>query len=181
MPLFTHRRAAQSASGDLVQRLHNTSLDTPNTLSSRYDVSNPNVDAESSSSSDCETYPRKKTRPVQHTRSASHPFPALFGNRRGRQGSVNVAREDPDLSDNDTTMRRQSVQTHSRASTAGGRDFETGNCMTCGSLMRWPRDLKLFKCTICVTVNDLTAVEAAGDAGKLPVDIRFAEERLIRY
>lgn len=38
---------------------------------------------------------------------------------------------------------------------AGSKDFATGNCMTCGSLMRWPKDLKVFKCTICATINDL--------------------------
>lgn len=35
------------------------------------------------------------------------------------------------------------------------KDFTSGNCMTCGALSRWPKGLRVFKCTLCVTINDL--------------------------
>lgn len=35
--------------------------------------------------------------------------------------------------------------------------------MTCDSTVRWPRDLKVFRCTICLTVNDLEPNHAAGE------------------
>ncbi len=40
------------------------------------------------------------------------------------------------------------------------KDFVTGTCMTCGSLVRWPRELLLFRCTICLTINDLEPNDA---------------------
>lgn len=40
--------------------------------------------------------------------------------------------------------------------------------MTCGALSRWPKGLKVFKCTLCLTINDLvdhkSAIEAQGQA-----------------
>ncbi|KAH0544830.1 hypothetical protein FGG08_001059 [Glutinoglossum americanum] len=41
-------------------------------------------------------------------------------------------------------------------------DLVAGNCMTCDSLVRWPRELNVFRCTICLTINDLKPQAAAG-------------------
>lgn len=46
----------------------------------------------------------------------------------------------------------------------GEKDFASGNCMTCGALSRWPKGLKVFKCTLCVTINDLVDLKAAIDS-----------------
>ena len=35
--------------------------------------------------------------------------------------------------------------------------FEVGNCMTCDSKLRWPKELTYFRCTVCQCVNDLTS------------------------
>lgn len=43
----------------------------------------------------------------------------------------------------------------------GDKDFASGNCMTCGALSRWPKGLKVFKCTLCVTINDLVDLKAS--------------------
>ncbi|KAK8024746.1 ubiquitin protein ligase [Apiospora arundinis] len=49
----------------------------------------------------------------------------------------------------------------------GPIDFRTGNCMTCGGLVRWPKELDVFRCTICLTINDLKPLEHSnGDAAK---------------
>lgn len=33
--------------------------------------------------------------------------------------------------------------------------FVTGKCSTCDSRVRWPRHLDVFRCTVCLMVNDL--------------------------
>ena len=35
------------------------------------------------------------------------------------------------------------------------KEFVTGKCATCDSLVRWPRHLDVFRCTMCLMVNDL--------------------------
>ena len=35
------------------------------------------------------------------------------------------------------------------------KDLVTGRCATCDSLVRWPRRLSTFRCTVCLMVNDL--------------------------
>ncbi|KAK8134587.1 hypothetical protein PG984_006599 [Apiospora sp. TS-2023a] len=60
--------------------------------------------------------------------------------------------------------------TSSRKPQRGPIDFRNGNCMTCGGLVRWPKELDIFRCTICLTINDLKPLEFNnnnnGDAAK---------------
>lgn len=35
------------------------------------------------------------------------------------------------------------------------REPVTGQCMTCDSTVRWPQGLKVYRCTTCLTINDL--------------------------
>lgn len=37
--------------------------------------------------------------------------------------------------------------------------------MTCGSLVRWPRELQVFRCVICATINDLQPLAVDGRKG----------------
>lgn len=39
-------------------------------------------------------------------------------------------------------------------------ELVTGKCATCGSLVRWPRHLNLFRCTVCLMVNHLKSKSA---------------------
>ena len=110
----------------------------------------------------------------RHGRSMSHPFPALFATKR-KSPSKKPSPDDYDSdSDSDAEMMGlgpgsrtkppvQSTSTSSRRPT-GDKDYASGNCMTCGALSRWPKGLKVFKCTLCMTINDLvdlnTAIEA---------------------
>lgn len=57
---------------------------------------------------------------------------------------------------------------HRNGSSAGSRDFATGRCMTCASLVRWPRELQMFRCTICLTVNDLQPRSREAGQGESP-------------
>lgn len=44
------------------------------------------------------------------------------------------------------------------------RDLRTGKCMTCDSMVRWPKALAVFRCSVCVTINDLTPTNAGQDS-----------------
>jgi E3 ubiquitin-protein ligase HECTD2 len=119
-----------------------------------------------SSSSEEDTHQRNQPSRPRHTRSVSHPFPSLFSSRKKKSSPAAAANDDDD-SDSDSAAGTGSgfmggkappptMRGHRSGSSAlGSRDFATGRCMTCGSLVRWPRDLQMFRCTICLTVNDL--------------------------
>ncbi|OBS22069.1 hypothetical protein FPOA_08406 [Fusarium poae] len=178
------------SNSDLITRIHNTALHTPTTLpalysnnlqatsnGNRFELSFSNNNADSSSDeSDLHPSRPSPSRPQRppHTRSMSQPFPSLFSSKKKRQNSVGAPPPDLGFADDDVVMPRQAPKTHARTpshsgngnSPAGSRDFATGNCMTCGSLVRWPRDLKVFKCTICTTVNDLEPLSADHDGSK---------------
>ncbi|KAF4333720.1 other hect domain protein [Fusarium beomiforme] len=191
MAPWSSRRGSQpniNSNSDLISRIHNTALHTPTTLpalysanlpassnGNRFELSYSNANADSSSDeSDLHPTrpPSSKPRRPQHTRSMSQPFPSLFGSKKKRQNSVGAPPPDLGFADDDTEMPRQAPKTHVRNSShtrnghVGSKDFATGNCMTCGSLVRWPRELKVFKCTICTTVNDLEPLSADHDGSK---------------
>ncbi|KAK4190149.1 putative E3 ubiquitin-protein ligase [Podospora australis] len=125
------------------------------------------------SSSDEGLHPHRPSRP-RHTRSMSHPFPSLFSSNKKKKpepmprgGGTGGGGDDDDsglesgadiggpLPKIRGRQPPPSNRGHRNGSSAGSRDYTTGNCMTCGSLVRWPRDLHVFKCTICLTINDL--------------------------
>ncbi|KAG7146188.1 E3 ubiquitin-protein ligase mug30 like [Verticillium longisporum] len=105
----------------------------------------------------------------------SVPFPSLFSSKKKQR--PDPVHDDSDDSHNDPPVTRSAAKTHTRGNMSqGNRDFATGNCMTCNSLVRWPRDLKVFKCTVCVTVNDLSPEEHAGHrSGGVPQWLRGAK------
>ncbi|KAF4948733.1 hypothetical protein FGADI_9388 [Fusarium gaditjirri] len=190
MAPWSSRRGSQpnNSNGDLISRIHNTALHTPTTLPALYSTNLPNTsngnrlelsfsNANADSSSDeSDLHPSRpqssKPRRPQHTRSMSQPFPSLFSSRKKRQNSVGAPPPDLGFADDDSVMPRQAPKTHARNPShtrngpVGSKDFTTGNCMTCGSLVRWPRELKVFKCTICTTVNDLEPLGPDHDGSK---------------
>ncbi|PTD05032.1 hypothetical protein HYE67_004440 [Fusarium culmorum] len=176
------------SNSDLITRIHNTALHTPTTLpalysnnlqaasnGNRFELSFSNNNNGDSSSDESDLHPsRPSSRPQRppHTRSMSQPFPSLFSSKKKRQNSVGAPPPDLGFADDDVVMPRQAPKTHAQTPShngngpAGNKDFATGNCMTCGSLVRWPRDLKVFKCTICTTVNDLEPLGVDHDGSK---------------
>ncbi|KAK3387640.1 hypothetical protein B0H63DRAFT_392960 [Podospora didyma] len=116
------------------------------------------IDVESSSS-DEDLHPSRPRKP-HHGRSMSHPFPSLFSSKKKKSGLMAVddsGEESADEAGPIPQVHGKSSQPrgHRNGSSTGSRDYSTGNCMTCGSLVRWPRELQVFKCTICLTINDL--------------------------
>ena len=98
---------------------------------------------------------------ILHSRSFSHPFPSLFGGKKADKkptlrGEENIF----DTTDDDASIHdgrsNGAVQSPSRkVSQKGSKEPVTGKCMTCDSTVRWPQGLKVFRCTICLTINDL--------------------------
>ncbi|KAL7937462.1 HECT domain-containing protein [Trichoderma chlorosporum] len=150
---------------DLISRLHSDALDTPMSLTrhlakSKTSHARVNPDPGSSDSDAEPSSQQNRGRQQNHSRSMSNPFPSLFSSRR-RQGSTS----NPSVEANGgPAPSNRQVKTHRRGSPSRSKDFATGNCMTCASLVKWPNDLKVFKCTICMTINDLvpTSVDNQG-------------------
>ncbi len=100
------------------------------------------------------------SKPIQnpsHGRSMSHPFPSLFSGKK-RQGE-SAAVSGFDSTDDDlispVAVRNAAYNTNTPKQNVPDKDLKTGRCMTCDSMVRWPKDLKVFRCTVCLTINDL--------------------------
>ncbi|KAE8144813.1 hypothetical protein BDV25DRAFT_85090 [Aspergillus avenaceus] len=92
-----------------------------------------------------------------HSRSISHPFPSPF---TGRKRNKSISKHDFLDSDDDdeVTYLPDPLSTSPRKGTlraSPGEELTTGKCMTCNCTVRWPRNLKVFRCTECLTINDL--------------------------
>ena len=59
---------------------------------------------------------------------------------------------------------------------ATDKDFASGNCMTCGAMSRWPKGLKVFKCTLCMAINDLVDINSVVEASNHAVGYRRSSE-----
>ncbi|PSR93653.1 hypothetical protein BD289DRAFT_364437 [Coniella lustricola] len=114
------------------------------------------------------------SRGPSHNRSISHPFPSVHPTKKQQPPAPpppppqlkKKAQDDFDSdSDSEAEMLGLGPGSRSKAPTypsgslntkpLNDKDFASGNCMTCGSLSRWPKGLRVFKCTLCVTINDL--------------------------
>lgn len=97
-----------------------------------------------------------------HGRSYSHPFPSIFGSGKKAEKITDLEYNDDAL---ETLAESPIVSTglaskdHMAANGTslqnGEKDLVTGKCITCDSLVRWPRHLDVFRCTVCLMVNDL--------------------------
>lgn len=97
---------------------------------------------------------------AKHGRSFSHPFPFFgTGSKRSQRrvhpkNKIGVDSTDDDSIDDGHSNRSSNVPLRKPCVTAGSEPM-TGKCMACDSTVRWPRELRVFRCTICLTVNDL--------------------------
>ena len=90
-----------------------------------------------------------------HTRAVSHPLPRIFGKKK----SAPVLRSGP--------LDEQLVPVLDAGPSGGptldkpigGRkkdeELITRQCMCCDNKVRFPRHLQVFRCTSCLTINDL--------------------------
>jgi len=112
-----------------------------------------------SSSSDDSDTPNPKSA-SKHSRSMSHPFPSLFSSKKKKNAGIEKdAVDDDDCVDSRDYASKlyssSSQATGANRAPLGPNDFATGNCMTCAGLVRWPKELQVFRCTKCLTINDL--------------------------
>lgn len=85
----------------------------------------------------------------------SHPFPSLFASKKSKPLPAPDESTDDDLPRPGQPNARSSMASKT---SRGPADFSNGTCMTCGSRVRWPKELNVFRCTICLTINDLKPV-----------------------
>ncbi|KAA8648512.1 HECT-type E3 ubiquitin-protein ligase [Aspergillus tanneri] len=114
-----------------------------------------------------------------HSRSISHPFPSPFADSSKRTNRSMwkqdfLDSDDDDDDDDEVTYLPDPLSSSPRKGPppphlGPGEDLTTGKCMTCNCTMRWPRNLKVFRCTECLTVNDLELYREPNDSsGRSP-------------
>ncbi|KAI0512856.1 hypothetical protein F5B22DRAFT_287128 [Xylaria bambusicola] len=101
-----------------------------------------------------------KPKPLsKHSRSMSHPFPSLFSSKKKKNAAADSEHGYvDDVGDRDFHSKvysNSSQTTNTSRIATGPAELATGNCMTCAGLVRWPKDLQVFRCTKCLTINDL--------------------------
>ena len=153
MPSLPARQESYNFSGDTPSSRINTNRPLPPLPSTAVEIDVPTL------------YPRRRAQPeatsTKHGRSFSHPFPSFFGRgskrseKRKLKNKVNLNSTDDDESDGDGGSHHLSYTPSRNSSVNVSSEVMTGRCITCDSTVRWPRDLKVFRCTVCLTVNDL--------------------------
>lgn len=101
---------------------------------------------------------------LNHSRSLSHPFQSFLGGGR-KPDKKNTLKTDSniyDTTDDDTSINADSARYNGsgkspsrNASQQSNKEPVKGKCMTCDSTVRWPQGLKVYRCTTCMTINDL--------------------------
>jgi E3 ubiquitin-protein ligase HECTD2 len=105
--------------------------------------------------------PPEERRPSRHGRSMSHPFPSIFHSKKKRQGGNTTLGHDVSDSDGSPILLHHQSSPKGIAGKTGRnseKDLMTGKCMTCDSMVRWPKELSVFRCTVCLTINDLSPI-----------------------
>lgn len=105
-----------------------------------------------------------RNRRRSHARSISQPFPSLMNasalRKADKKPSTN--RDFPstvDLDDDEPNgVGANKIRSPSE-------DMVSGRCMACNSTCRWPRHVHVFRCMICLTVNDLEPRPPAANTG----------------
>lgn len=116
-----------------------------------------------------------KSRGRGHGRSVSHPFPSIFSGRRKKQDNtagVGGFESTDDEKVSPVSARTTPLNPAAKSMKMPDKDLTKGYCMTCDCMVRWPKELKVFKCMVCMMVNDLKPVvlEARrGDGYRVPV------------
>lgn len=94
-----------------------------------------------------------------HGRSMSHPFPSLFSGKKRRESAAGLESTDEEPSSPQKVNSGKGARVHDA-------DLVTGKCMTCDSTVRWPKELSVFRCVVCLTINDLKPIERRSSNGK---------------
>ena len=97
----------------------------------------------------------------RHGRSKSHPFPSLFSGRKKKHGDtvgIGGIESTDDEKVSPVPARNTALNPDAKQTKFPDKELMAGKCMTCDSSVRWPKELKVFRCTVCLTINDLKPV-----------------------
>jgi len=97
--------------------------------------------------------------PRQHGRSTSHPLPRIFG-RKKSLGTLKGLDVDGPPDDALVPVLNEPLTASPTRATQGKKRLDqdpnvTRPCMCCFTKCRFPRGLTVFRCTNCLTINDL--------------------------
>lgn len=115
-----------------------------------------------------------------HSRSFSHPFPAFLGGPKRR----NVGLDDSST-DEDVVVPHEDRPPPTRdGKPVLDQDAQVGECMTCGSKVRWPNKVDVFRCATCLTINDRKPVafevpDLPDKAGTYPGSVPARRRRIL--
>jgi E3 ubiquitin-protein ligase HECTD2 len=129
-------------------------------------------DSSGDSSTDYDGSPSRHRRPF-HVRPLSNPFPSLFRGNKRKERKCDSAAEALShagfpCDDFYLPWSPEAAGVQGDQDPDNMKEFASGNCMTCGSTMRWPKELDVFKCSICVTINDLVPLGTRGARERRP-------------
>ncbi|KAK5371282.1 putative E3 ubiquitin-protein ligase [Exophiala xenobiotica] len=161
--------SSQLKSGRSVPRNIQTTIIPNSDRSTNTDLNRPLPPPPASASAESYEIPSLRRKPVpgqlepdsskhNHNRSFSHPFPSLFGSkksdkRHNTRGEVDITPGgSKDIRQDEAKTKPSGAE---GSAPRGDRQPVTGKCITCDSTVRWPQGLKVFRCTTCLTINDL--------------------------
>lgn len=114
---------------------------------------------------------RNGLHPRGRGRTMSHSSPSTTHGRKNGHRNHTAMGYDPGDSNNRAMFSALTPQSLLKsgasrpAKAQQDRDLMTGKCMTCDSTVRWPKGLAVFRCSVCVTINDLTPISTIQDSG----------------
>ncbi|KAG9248189.1 ubiquitin-protein ligase-like protein E3 [Calycina marina] len=110
-----------------------------------------------------------------HGRSMSHPFPSLFHHKKDKDGKkkqhAGVSEDTDEETLSPSVIHHTAHNPTAKQAKVPDNDLKIGQCMTCDSTVRWPKDLNVFRCTVCLTINDLKPIlleSKNGDRHRVP-------------
>lgn len=118
-------------------------------------------------------------RTPNHGRSISHPFPSIFGKNQERRHDT--LSNDTDGNSNDADHAMQFLKSSNTQQSDCNDDFVTGNCATCDSTVRWPRQLDVYRCTVCLMVNDLKPATTTSSTMQINSDQKTFKQQVFEH
>ena len=106
------------------------------------------------------TVSSSSTRP-SHGRSYSYPLPIFSSGKKAENIKESDVNDDTLKALNDYQIKLSGITFQDLTAAnetslhSGEEDLIIGKCTTCNSRVRWPRHLDVFRCTVCLMVNDL--------------------------
>lgn len=101
--------------------------------------------------------PAQSSSPRQqpHTRAVSHPLPKIFGKKKSAPVLRSIPLDEHLVPVLDAGPSGEPILDKPIGGRKKDGELITRQCMCCDNKVRFPRDLHVFRCTNCLTINDL--------------------------